>query len=169
MENLFRDFLGFKNLTKEYEEYVKLRQSEMQNICYDLDVMIGDADFFLNMVFILTKEDLKFLQEWLKTIEEDAYGFSSHEKDFSIDMLKRLFGVVENKSDYLEGPDYCSGTSFKTIPTAFSAGDNEDYFYESLETFIFEHYKEFSDDLKKLFYRTSFYIDFEDFEDFEED
>lgn len=157
--NLFNEFLKLKGLEKEYEDFVKTRQSEMKNLQIDLNVMIGDADFYLDMTFIITKDDETFLKAWLETKDDDDYllstGYESHEKEWDALMLKRLF--IERTNRRLEGDDYCMGTDYSISPTDSDPGDYSDYFYEDLQTCLEREYENFDEKLTDLFKKTSFY------------
>lgn len=157
--NLFNEFLKLKGLEKEYEDFVKTRQGDMKNLQIDLNVMIGDADFYLDMTFIITKDDETFLKAWLETKDDDDYifstGYESHEKQWYAEMLKRLF--IERTNGRLEGDDYCMGTDYRISPTDSDPGDYGDYFYEDLQTCLEREYENFDEKLTGLFKKTSFY------------
>ena len=173
-KDLVEAFLKSKGLTKEFEKFVEDEQAKMKNIRYDLSVMIGDADFQLDMAFVVSKEDLKFLQAWAKTLPDDKHdrcdwgdeiistGYESHEKYWWPHMFERLF--YEEK-EYLEGDQYCSGTSFDTTPTNEEPGDIEEYIFERLQEYFSEHIEEFSDELKEMYKNTSFYYEDDDEEE----
>ena len=157
--NLFNEFLKLKGLEKGYEDFVKARQADMQNLQIDLNVMIGDADFYLDMTFIITKDDEIFLKAWLETKDDDDYilstGYESHEKQWDAEMLKRLF--IERTNRRLEGDDYCMGTDYSISPTDSDPGDYSDYFYGDLQTCLEGEYENFDEKLTDLFKKTSFY------------
>ena len=131
----------------------------MKNLQIDLNVMIGDADFYLDMTFIITKDDETFLKAWLETKDNDDYllstGYESHEKEWDALMLKRLF--IERTNRRLESDDYCMGTDYSISPTDSDPGDYEDYFYEDLQTCLEREYENFDEKLTDLFKKTSFY------------
>lgn len=157
-ENLFYEFLKEKNLTDEFNNFVKSKQSSMKNLKYTLNVMVGDADFWLDMGFTITKDDKEFLKKWSKTLDGDegvfSTGYESHEKDWDGEMLERLFN---NKSGFLEGDSYCMGTTYEVEPTNDQPGDDEEYIYERLEDYFRDCYEDFDEKLMELFKKTSFY------------
>ena len=157
--NLFNEFLKLKGLEKEYEDFVKAKQKDMQNLQIDLNVMIGDADFFLDMTFVITKDDETFLKAWLETKDDDdclfCTGYESSEKDWDAIMLKRLF--IERTNRRLEGDDYCLGTDYEITPTDVDPGDYCEYVYEDLQNCLKDEYESFDEKLMELFKKTSFY------------
>ena len=157
-ESLFYEFLKEKNLTDEFNNFVKSKQSSMPNLSYSLNTMVGDADFWLDMNFIITKEDKEFLKEWSNTLNDDecifSTGYESHEKDWDGEMIRRLFNDCDG---YLEGDSYCMGTTYEVEPTNGDVGDDEEYIYERLTDDLRDRYEDFDEKLMKLFKKTSFY------------
>ena len=162
-ESLVWEFLEKKNLTNEFKDFVSTRQSSMKNLRYDLRIMIGDADFWVDASFIITKDDKEFLKEWSKTLRVNkeifSTGYENSEKAFRGEMLQNLFN---DYNGYLEGKGYCSGTSYDVEPTDDEPGDDEEYIYESLEDYLGDCYEDFDENLMKLFEKTSFYESIKD-------
>lgn len=162
-EILFYDFLKERNLTEDFKKFVADKQSSMENLEYNLSVMIGDADFWIDMNFVITKADKAFLQKW--TITFDDYdevfytGYESHEKMWFGKMLRNLFNDVNG---LLEGKEYCMGTSYTVEPTNGEPGDNEEYFYERIWNYLQDCHEDFDEDLLELFKKTSFYESIKD-------
>ena len=160
MEDLSMEFIKSKGLMDEYKAFVKSKQSNMKNLKYDLDVMIGDADFWLDMSFVITKDDEAFLKAWTDTLRENGHifstGYEDHEKEWTGLKLKRLFHRTRG---YLEGDSFCSGTSYSIKPTNDEPGDEEECIYEQLCDYVNDNSEDFEDDatLMELYKKTSFY------------
>lgn len=159
-EVLFYDFLKELNLTEDFKKFVADKQSSMENLEYRLSVMIGDADFWIDMSFVITKADKAFLQKWVSTLRkgnEVFYtGYENHEKSWYGKMLQNLFNDVDG---LLEGKEYCMGTSYTVEPTSDEPGDTEEYFYERLWDYLRDCYEDFDEELMELFKKTSFYVE----------
>lgn len=155
-ETLFFDFLKEKNLTEDFNKFVKTKQSSMKNLEYKLSVMIGDADFWLDMGFVITKDDKAFLQKWSSTFEDDdevfSTGYENSEKEWNGKMLQNLFQDVDG---LLEGS--CLGTSYTIEPTDDGPGETEGDFYDRLYNRLENSYEDFDEELLELFKKTSFY------------
>ena len=155
-ETLFYDFLKEKNLTDDFNKFVKNKQSSMKNLKYELSVMIGDADFWLDMGFVITKDDKAFLQKWSNTFDDYdkvfSTGYENSEKEWKGKMLQSLFNDVDGT---LEGR--CLGTSYTVEPTDDESGETEGDFYDSLYNRLENSYEDFSEELLELFKKTSFY------------
>ena len=153
---LFYEFLEKENLIDKFNDFVKSKQ--INNLKYVLDVMIGDADFYLDMSFIITKDDKEFLKEWSKTIRLNkvvfATGHDSSLKFWRGEMLQNLFN---DHNGYLEGEGYCLGTSYDVETTDEEPGDVKRYIYDQLCEALSNEYKKFGNELMKLFVKTSFY------------
>lgn len=162
-ESLFYDFLKERSLTEDFNKFVADKQSTMENLKYKLSVMIGDADFWIDMCFVITKDDKAFLQKWADTFDEYdevfCTGYDNHEKGWRGGMLQRLFGDV---SGLLEGSSYCMGTSYTVEPTNDESGDADDYLYETISDELEDNYEDFDEDLLELFKKTSFYESIKD-------
>lgn len=159
-EVLFYDFLKERNLTEDFKKFVADKQSSMENLEYRLSVMIGDADFWIDMNFVITKADKAFLQKWASTLDahdEVFYtGYENHEKSWRGGMLQNLFNDAEG---LLEGKEYCMGTSYTVEPTNDEPGDLDEYFYERIWDSLRDRYEDFDEDLMELFKKTSFYAE----------
>ena len=157
-EVLFYDFLKERNLTEDFKKFVADKQSSMENLEYKLSVMVGDADFWIDMNFVITKADKAFLQKWASTFDDydEVFhtGYESHEKSWYGGMLQRLFNDVEG---LLEGKEYCMGTSYTVEPTNGEPGDEDEYFYDRIYNELVDTYEDFDEDLMELFKKTSFY------------
>ena len=155
-ETLFFDFLKERNLTEDFNKFVTAKQSSMKNLKYKLSVMIGDADFWLDMDFVITKDDKTFLQKWLSTFDDYdevfSTGYENSEKEWNGKMLKNLFQDVDG---LLEGS--CLGTSYTVEPTDDEPGEEEGDFYDRLYNRLENSYEGFDEDLLNLFKKTSFY------------
>ena len=159
-EKLFYDFLKERNLTEDFKKFVADKQSSMENLEYKLSVMVGDADFWIDMNFVITKADKAFLQKWASTFDdydEVFYtGYESHEKSWRGGMLQRLFNDAEG---LLEGKEYCMGTSYTVEPTNDEPGDLDEYFYDRIYSELADTYEDFDEELMELFKKTSFYAE----------
>lgn len=157
-ETLFYEFLNEKHLTGDFNNFVKSKQSSMKNLEYKLSVMIGDADFWIDMCFVITKTDKAFLQKWASNFDnyDEVFctGYESHEKAWYGKMLQNLFNDVDG---LLEGKEYCMGTSYTVEPTNDEPGDIEEYFYDRIYSELVDTYEAFDEDLLELFKKTSFY------------
>lgn len=162
-ESLFYDFLKERSLTEDFNKFVADKQSSMKNLKYKLSVMIGDADFWIDMCFVITKEDKAFLQKWADTFDDYdevfCTGYENHEKGWRGGMLQRLFNDVDG---LLEGKQYCSGTLYEVEPTNDEPGDADDYLYERISDELEDNYEDFDEDLLELFKKTSFYESIKD-------
>lgn len=162
-EYLFYDFLKERSLTEDFKKFVTVKQSQMKNLEYKLSVMIGDADFWINMCFVITKDDKAFLQKWADTFDDYdevfCTGYESHEKSWYGGMLQRLFSDVEG---LLEGKEYCMGTSYTVEPTNGEPGDEDEYFYDRIYSELADICEDFDEDLMELFKKTSFYKSIKD-------
>lgn len=157
-ESLFYDFLKERSLTEDFNKFVADKQSTMKNLKYKLSVMIGDADFWIDMCFVITKDDKAFLQKWADTFysydEVLSTGYENHEKTWRGGMLQNLFN---DANGLLEGKEYCMGTSYTVEPTNDEPGDADDYLYECISDELEDNYEDFDKDLLELFKKTSFY------------
>lgn len=157
-EVLFYDFLKERNLTEDFKKFVADKQSSMKNLKYKLSVMVGDADFWIDMCFVITKDDKAFLQKWANTFDDSDEvfytGYESHEKEWHGKMLKRLFNDAKG---LLEGKEYCMGTSYEVEPTNDEPGDADEYIYDRICDELADTYEDFDKDLLELFKKTSFY------------
>lgn len=157
-ENLFYDFLRERKLTEDFNKFVAAKQSSMENLEYKLSVMVGDADFWIDMDFVITKDDKAFLQKWASAFDDydEVFhtGYESHEKSWYGKMLQNLFNDVDG---LLEGKEYCMGTSYTVEPTNDEPGDTEEYFYERIWDSLRDRYEDFDEELMELFKKTSFY------------
>lgn len=155
MEELFNKFLESKGLSKEFKEFVEESKSTMKNLKYELSVMSDDADFWIDMSFVISKDDKAFLKEWAKTLKETrtifCTGYEDSEKDWNGEMVKRLFDDEDVR--YLL-KDCCTGTSYKITPTDTNPGDIEDNIYYHLKEEIMG---DISEELTELYKKTSFY------------
>lgn len=162
-ESLFYDFLKERSLTEDFNKFVADKQSTMKNLKYKLSVMIGDADFWIDMCFVITKDDKAFLQKWADTFysydEVFSTGCENHEKTWRGGMLQNLFN---DANGLLEGKKYCRGTSYEVEPTNDEPGDADDYLYECISDELEDNYEDFDKDLLELFKKTSFYESIKD-------
>lgn len=162
-ESLFYDFLKERSLTEDFNKFVADKQSTMENLKYKLSVMIGDADFWIDMCFVITKDDKVFLQKWANTFDDYDEVFSTgcenHEKWWRGGMLQKLFS---DANGLLEGKEYCMGTSYTVEPTNDEPGDADDYLYECISDELEDNYEDFDEDLLELFKKTSFYESIKD-------
>lgn len=160
-EQLFYEFLKEQKLTKSFKKFVADKQSSMENLKYKLSVMIGDADFWIDHHFVITKDDKAFLQKWANTFDDDDVvletgDMNGTENYWTGKMLQNLFNDVEG---FLEGEDYCMGTSYTVEPTKEKVGDIKDGFYYCISNYLDDTYEDISEDLLDLFKKTSFYKD----------
>jgi hypothetical protein len=155
-ETLFFDFLKERNLTEDFNKFVETKQSSMKNLKYELSVMIGDADFWLDMSFVITKDDKAFLQKWVSDFDDYdevfSTGYENSEKEWRGGMLKNLFQDADGRLE-----DSCLGTSYEVEPTNDEPGEGEGDFYDSLYNRLENSYEGFDEDLLNLFKKTSFY------------
>ena len=162
-EVLFYDFLKERNLTEDFKKFVADKQSSMENLEYKLFVMIGDADFWIDMNFVITKADKTFLQKWASTFDDYdevfCTGYESHEKSWRGRLLQNLFN---DATGFLEGKEYCMGTTYTVEPTDDEPDDIEEYFYESLYNELRYAQANFDEELMELFKKTSFYKSIKD-------
>lgn len=162
-EYLFYDFLKERDLTEDFKKFVTVKQSQMKNLEYKLSVMIGDADFWIDMGFVITKDDKAFLQKWSITFDdyEDIFytGYENSEKSWRGKMLRNLFNDVNG---LLEGKDYCMGTSYTVEPTNDEPGDIDESFYDRIYSELADTYEDFDEELMELFKKTSFYKSIKD-------
>lgn len=162
-ESLFYDFLKERSLTEDFNKFVADKQSTMENLKYKLSVMIGDADFWIDMYFVITKDDKAFLQKWVDTFDDYdevfCTGYENHEKGWRGGMLQRLFS---DANGLLEGKEYCMGTSYTVEPTDDEPGDADDYLYECISDELEDNYEDFDEDLLGFFKKISFYESIKD-------
>lgn len=155
-ETLLYDFLKERNLTEDFNKFVEVKQSSMKNLEYKLSVMIGDADFWLDMSFVITKDDKAFLQKWSNTFDDYdevfSTGYENSEKEWNGKTLKNLFQGIDGKLE-----SSCLGTSYEVEPTDDEPGETEGDFYDSLYNRLENSYEDFDEELLELFKKTSFY------------
>ena len=152
-EKLFNEFLKEKGLRKEFLHFVETKNRAKNNLRYHLYIMEENKDDWLDEFFTITKSDKDFLQAWSKTIKPTD--------------LVIVVGVFDKKNLYGENIQkifsdcdryFDDNKSFYDVkPTEYEPSIVICSVYLELLSLFKIIYKDFDNELRKFFVKTSFY------------
>jgi len=153
-EKLFYEFLKVKGLKKEFIHFIESKNRAKNNLRYHLYIMNEHKDDWTDDFFTITKDDKDFLQTWSKTISPTDpvidVGILENKVVLYGENIQKIFSDCDR---YFDDKKSFYEIELTEREPMFILGSAYDEFY-----YLFERiYKDFDNELRNLFLKTSFY------------